>query len=90
MKGISKAAHAGLSPLIAVLAPTEVLTQAALGFIPPPIKPSRTPWAPTRLGGSICSVPGRLPSLERVADLPRDESGFSAKIVRMLAGSVST
>jgi hypothetical protein len=31
MKGISKTAHAGLSPLIpAVLAPPEVLTQAAL------------------------------------------------------------
>jgi len=41
MKGISKTAHAGLSPLIpAVLAPPEVLTQAALGFIPPPIKPT--------------------------------------------------
>ncbi len=35
MKGISKAAHAGFSPLIpAVLAPPEVLTQAPRGFIP--------------------------------------------------------
>jgi hypothetical protein len=35
MKGIRKTAYAGLSPLIpAVLAPPEVLTQAALGFIP--------------------------------------------------------
>jgi len=33
MKGISKTAHAGLSPPIpAVLAPPEVVTQAALGF----------------------------------------------------------
>jgi hypothetical protein len=35
MKGISKAAHAGLSPLIpAVLAPPEALVQALQGFIP--------------------------------------------------------
>src|SRR6266849_3067860 len=41
MKGISKTAHAGLSPLIpAVLAPPEVMTQAPPGFIPPPLNPS--------------------------------------------------
>jgi hypothetical protein len=43
-KGISKAAHAGLNSLIpAVLAPTELLTKAALGFIPPAIKPTGRP-----------------------------------------------
>src|SRR5438445_12757226 len=41
MKGISKTAHAGLSPLIpAVLAPPEVLAQAPPGFIPPPLNPT--------------------------------------------------
>src|SRR5438128_10732056 len=41
MKGISKTAHAGLSPLIpAVLAAPEVLTQAPPGFSPPPINPT--------------------------------------------------
>ena len=41
MKGISKTAHAGLSPLIpAVLAPPEAMTQAPPGFIPPPLNPS--------------------------------------------------
>ena len=41
MKGISKTAHAGFSPLIpAVLVPPEVFTQAPPGFIPPPLNPS--------------------------------------------------
>ena len=41
MKGISKTAHAGFSPLIpAVLAPPEVLAQAPQGFIPPPLNPT--------------------------------------------------
>ena len=41
MKGTSKGAHAGLSPLIpAVLAPPEVLVLAPHGFIPPPLNPT--------------------------------------------------
>src|ERR1700740_584084 len=41
MKGISKAAHAGLSPLIpAVLVPTEVPARALQGFILPPLHPT--------------------------------------------------
>jgi hypothetical protein len=41
MKGISKAAHAGLSPLIAqVLAPPEVVPHPLRGSITPPLNPT--------------------------------------------------
>src|SRR3984957_14743192 len=69
MKGISKAAHAGLSPLIpAVLAPPEVLTQAALGFIPPPIKPTGARLETKELAPGIYGLLSSKP--------PVDNSGF--------------
>ena len=69
MKGISKTAHAGFSPLIpAVLAPPEVFTQAPPGFIPPPLNPTGV-WLETKelapgVYGLLCSKP------------PVDNSGF--------------
>jgi cyclase len=69
MKGISKTAHAGLSPLIpAVLAPPEVLTQAALGFIPPPIKPTGARLETKELAPGIYGLLSSKP--------PVDNSGF--------------
>src|SRR5213593_1327375 len=69
MKGISKAAHAGLSPLIpAVLAPPEVMTQAPPGFIPPPLNPSGARLETQELAPGVY---GLLSS-----KLPVDNSGF--------------
>src|ERR1700687_2814063 len=69
MKGISKTAHAGLSPLIpAVLAPPEVLTQAALGFILPPIKPTGARLETKELAPGIYGLLASKP--------PVDNSGF--------------
>ena len=69
MKGISKTAHAGLSPLIpAVLAPPEVLTQAALDFIPPPINPSGARLETKELAPGVYGLLSNKP--------PVDNSGF--------------
>src|SRR5438309_11147519 len=69
MKGISKTAHAGLSPLIpAVLAAPEVLTQAPPGFIPPPINPTGARLETKELAPGVY---GLLSS-----KLPVDNSGF--------------
>src|SRR6266436_6607598 len=69
MKGISKTAHAGLSPLIpAVLAPPEVMTQAPPGFIPPPLNPSGARLERKELAPGVY---GLLSS-----KLPVDNSGF--------------
>jgi len=65
MKGISKTAHAGVSPLIpAVLAPPEVITQAvALGFIPPPLNPTGARLETKELSGSGQLARNRPPTL---------------------------
>jgi hypothetical protein len=69
MKGISKAAHAGLSPLIpAVLAPPEVLVQAPHGFIPPPLNPTGTRLETKELARGIYGLLSSKP--------PVDNSGF--------------
>src|SRR5262249_18818847 len=69
MKGISKTAHAGLSPLIpAVVAPPRVMTQAPPGFIPPPLNPSGARLETKELAPGVY---GPLSS-----KLPVDNSGF--------------
>jgi cyclase len=68
MKGIRKTAHAGLSPLIPTVLPPEVLTQAALGFIPPPLNPSGV-WLETKeLAPGVYGLLSSKP--------PVDNSGF--------------
>src|SRR5207245_877305 len=69
MKGISKTAHAGFSPLIpAVLAPPEVLTQAPPGFIPPPLNPSGARLETKELAPGVYGLLSSKP--------PVDNSGF--------------
>ena len=69
MKGISKTAHAGLSPLIpAVLAPPEVLVQAPQGFIPPPLNPNGARLDTKPLAPGIYGLLSSKP--------PVDNSGF--------------
>src|SRR6266481_6280956 len=69
VKGISKTAHARLSPLIpAVLAPPEVLTQAPPGFIPPPINPSGARLETKELAPGVYGLLSSKP--------PVDNSGF--------------
>src|SRR2546428_12350776 len=70
MKGISKTAHAGLSPLIpAVLAPPEVITQAVgLGFIPPPLNPTGARLETKELAPGVYGLLSSKP--------PVDNSGF--------------
>ncbi len=69
MKGISKTAHAGLSPLIpAVLAPPEVMTQAPPGFIPPPLNPSGARLETKELAPGVYGLLSSKP--------PVDNSGF--------------
>src|SRR5262249_50164514 len=69
MKGISKAAHAGFSPLIpAVLAPPEVLVQAPQGFIPPPLNPTGARLETKELVPGIYGLLSSKP--------PVDNSGF--------------
>ncbi len=69
MKGISKTAHAGLSPLIpAVLAPPEVMSQAPPGFIPPPLNPSGARLETRELAPGVYGLLSTKP--------PVDNSGF--------------
>jgi cyclase len=69
MKGISKAAHAGLSPLIpAVLAPPGVLVQAPQGFIPPPLNPTGVRLETKELAPGVYGLLSSKP--------PVDNSGF--------------
>ena len=69
MKGISKTAHAGLSPLIpAVLAPPEVMSQAPPGFIPPPLNPSGARLETKELAPGVYGLLSTKP--------PVDNSGF--------------
>ncbi len=69
MKGISKAAHAGFSPLIpAVLAPPEVLVQAPQGFFPPPLNPTGARLETKELAPGIYGLLSSKP--------PVDNSGF--------------
>ena len=69
MKGTSKTAHAGLSPLIpAVLAPPEVLTQAPPGFIPPPLNPTGARLETKELAPGVYGLLSSKP--------PVDNSGF--------------
>jgi hypothetical protein len=81
MKSISKAAHAGLSPLIAaVLAPPEVVaqqysalldglsSQAPQGFIPPPLNPTGVRLETKELARGIYGLLSSKP--------PVDNSGF--------------
>ena len=69
MKGTSKTAHAGSSPLIpAVLAPPEVLTQAPQGFIPPPLNPTGARLETTELAPGVYGLLSSKP--------PVDNSGF--------------
>src|SRR5215469_18781287 len=69
MKGISKAAHAGFSPLSpAVLAPPEVLAQTELGFIPPPLKPIAARLDTKELAPGVYGLLSSKP--------PVDNSGF--------------
>src|SRR2546429_2815708 len=69
MKGISKTAHAGFSPMIpAVLAPPEVVTQAALGFIPPPLNPTGARLETKELAPGVYGLLSSKP--------PVDNSGF--------------
>jgi len=69
MKGISKAAHAGFSPLIpAVLAPPEVLVLAPHGFIPPPLNPTGVQLETKVLAPGVYGLLSNKP--------PVDNSGF--------------
>jgi cyclase len=69
MKGIGKAAHAGLSPLIpAVLAPTEVPAQAVQGFILRPLHPTGARLETKELAPGIYGLLSSKP--------PVDNSGF--------------
>jgi cyclase len=69
MKVISKAAHAGFSPLIpAVLAPPEVMTQAPRGFIPPPLNPTEARFETKELARGVYGLLSSKP--------PVDNSGF--------------
>jgi cyclase len=69
MKGTSKTAHAGLSPLIpVVLAPPEVMTQAPPGFIPPPLNPSGARLETKELAPGVYGLLSSKP--------PVDNSGF--------------
>src|SRR2546422_11778793 len=69
MKGISKTAHAGFSPLIpAVLVPPEVFTQAPPGFIPPPLNPSGARLETKELAPGVDGLLSSKP--------PVDNSGF--------------
>ena len=69
MKGISKTAHAGFSPLIpAVLVPPEVFTQAPPGFIPPPLNPSGARLETKELAPGVYGLLSSKP--------PVDNSGF--------------
>jgi cyclase len=68
MKGISKAAHAGFSPLIpAVLAPLEV-AHAPQGFIPPPLNPAGARLETKELARGVYGLLSSKP--------PVDNSGF--------------
>jgi cyclase len=93
MKGISKAAHAGLSPLIpAVLAPPEAFVQAPQGFIPPPLNPAGVRLETKELAPGVYSLLSSKP--------PVDNSGFvvgehgvlviDAHINRAMAGLIQT
>src|SRR5438046_10302479 len=69
MKGISKTAHAGFSPLIpAVLVPPELFTQAPPGFIPPPLNPSGARLETKALAPGVYGLLSSKP--------PVDNSGF--------------
>jgi glyoxylase-like metal-dependent hydrolase (beta-lactamase superfamily II) len=69
MKNTSKAAHAGLSPLIpAVLAPPEVLVLAPHGFIPPPLNPTGARLETKELAPGVYGLLSSKP--------PVDNSGF--------------
>src|SRR5467141_2942222 len=69
MKGISKTAHAGFSPLIpTVLVPPEVFTQAPPGFIPPPLNPSGARLETKELAPGVYGLLSSKP--------PVDNSGF--------------
>ena len=68
MKSISKAAHAGFSPLIpAVLAPLEV-ARAPPGFIPPPLNPTGARRETKELAAGVYGLLSSKP--------PVDNSGF--------------
>ena len=68
MKGISKAAHAGFSPLIpAVLAPSEV-AHAPQGFVPPPLNPVGARLETKELARGVYGLLSSKP--------PVDNSGF--------------
>jgi cyclase len=68
MKGISKAAHAGFSPLIpAILAPLEV-AHAPQGFIPPPLNPTGARLETKELASGVYGLLSTKP--------PVDNSGF--------------
>jgi cyclase len=93
MKGISKTAHAGLSPLIpAVLAPPEVLTPALQGFIPPPLNPAGARLETKELARGVYGLLSSKP--------PVDNSGFvvgehgvlviDAHINGAMAGAIQT
>src|SRR6516164_10851892 len=69
MKGVSKAAHAGLSPLIpAVLALPEVMVLAPPGFIPPPLNPTGVRLETKELAPGVYGLLSNR--------LPVDNSGF--------------
>src|SRR6201981_1715115 len=69
MKGISKTAHAGFSPLIPALwPPQEVLVQAPHGFIPPPLNPTGARLETTELAPGVYGLLSSKP--------PVDNSGF--------------
>ena len=69
MKGTSKTAHAGFSPLIpAVLEPPEVFTEAPPGFIPPPLNPTDVRLETKELAPGVYGLLSSKP--------PVDNSGF--------------
>ena len=68
MKVISKAAHAGFSPLIpAILAPLEV-AHAPNGFVPPPLNPAGARLETKELAPGVYGLLSSKP--------PVDNSGF--------------
>src|SRR2546422_316742 len=94
MKGISKTAHAGFSPLIpAVLAPPEVITQAVgLGFIPPPLNPTGARLETKELAPGVYGLLSSKPPVDNSGFVVGEHGvlGIGAPINGAMAGLIQT
>src|SRR5260370_36480317 len=93
MKGISKTAHAGLSPLIpAVLAPPEVMTQAPSGFILPPINPTGARLETKELAPGVYGLLSSKPAVDNSGFVVGQHGGLGidARINGAMAGLIQT